>query len=93
MHAAIAEADELAEIDQIHSCGSLMKSLHDALPMAKRGEWFENSTELAAHARRALDAGDVAMVKGSLGSRMAVVVEAIRKIGAAERIDVTEGAD
>jgi hypothetical protein len=33
------------------------------------------------------------MVKGSLGSRMAVVVEAIRKIGAAERIDVTEGAD
>ena len=93
MHAAIAEADELAEIDQIHSCGSLMKSLHDALPRAKRGEWFENSTELAAHARRALDAGDVAMVKGSLGSRMAVVVEAIRKIGAAERIDVTEGAD
>lgn len=93
MHAAIAEADELAEIDQIHSCGPLMRSLHDALPREKRGEWFENSAELAAHARRALDAGDVAMVKGSLGSKMAVVVEAIRNIGAAERIDVTEGAD
>ncbi len=93
MHAAIAEAEEIAAVDVIHSCGPLMKSLHDALPKAKRGEWFENSTELAAYARRALDAGDVAMVKGSLGSRMAVVVEAIRNIGAAERIDVTEGAN
>ena len=92
MHAAIAEAGEIENVDMIHSCGPLMKSLHEALPKTKRGEWFENSAELAAHARRALDAGDVAMVKGSLGSRMAVVVEAIRKIGAAERIDATEGA-
>jgi len=93
MHAAIAGADEMAAVDIIHSCGPLMKSLHDALPRSKRGEWFETSTELAAYARRALDAGDVAMVKGSLGSRMGLVVEAIRKIGVAERIDVTEGAD
>ncbi len=93
MHAGIADADELSQVDLIHTCGPLMKSLHDALPKAKRGEWFENSTELAAHTRRALDAGDVAMVKGSLGSRMAVVVEAIRKLGAARRIDVTEGAN
>lgn len=93
MHAAIAGADEITAVDTIHTCGPLMRSLHDSLPREKRGEWFENSAELAAYARRALDAGDVAMVKGSLGSRMAVVVEAIRKIGAAERIDVTEGAD
>lgn len=93
MHAAIAEADEIENVDIVHTCGPLMKSLHEALPKAKRGEWFENSTELAAHARRALDAGDVAMVKGSLGSKMAVVVEAIRMIGAATPIDGTEGAD
>ena len=93
MHAAIAEADELANVDVIHLCGPLMKALHEALPKAKRGEWFENSAELAAYARRALDAGDVAMVKGSLGSRMAVVVEAIRRIGAATRMNATEGAN
>lgn len=92
MHAAIADADEMAQVDLIYCCGPLMKSLHEALPKAKRGEWFENSAELAAHVRRALDAGDVAMVKGSLGSRMALVVEAIRRIGAAHRIDGTEGA-
>ena len=92
MHAALAAADEIAGIDVIHMCGPLMKALHEALPKARRGEWFETSAELAAHARRALDAGDVAMVKGSLGSRMAVVVEAIKKIGVASRIDATEGA-
>ncbi|MEX2519196.1 MAG: UDP-N-acetylmuramoylalanyl-D-glutamyl-2,6-diaminopimelate--D-alanyl-D-alanine ligase [Paracoccaceae bacterium] len=81
LHAALAEAGEMAEVDLVHSCGPLMRALHEALPSGKRGKWFESSAEMAAAAGRKLDAGDVAMVKGSLGSKMAVVVEAIRRTG------------
>ena len=38
---------------------------------------------LAARLPRLLDAGDVVMVKGSLGARMAVVVEAVKRLGRA----------
>ncbi|MGB0852835.1 MAG: UDP-N-acetylmuramoyl-tripeptide--D-alanyl-D-alanine ligase [Pikeienuella sp.] len=86
MHAGLADAAELAATDTVHTCGPLMKHLHEALPREKRGKWFENSAEMAASARRVLDAGDVAMVKGSLGSRMAAVVNTIKTMG-----DVTSG--
>lgn len=78
MHAGLAEAPEMATIDTVHTCGPLMKHLHDALPREKRGKWFETSAEMSANARRALDPGDVAMVKGSLGSKMAAVVNTIK---------------
>ena len=81
LHAGLADAPEMALIDTVHTCGPLMKHLHEALPREKRGKWFENSAEMSANARRALDAGDVAMVKGSLGSRMAAVVNTIRTMG------------
>jgi UDP-N-acetylmuramoyl-tripeptide--D-alanyl-D-alanine ligase len=84
MHAGIADVDEMADIDTVHTCGPLMRALYEALPRAKRGHWFENSVEMAAEAGRTLDAGDVAMVKGSLGSRMALVIDAIKKMGAPE---------
>lgn len=84
MHAALATSEEMAGVDVVHSCGPLMRALHDALPPEKRGKWFEDSTALASVAGRKLDAGDVAMVKGSLGSKMAQVVESIRRIGHAE---------
>ena len=85
MHAALADAPEMATIDTVHTCGPLMKHLHEALPREKRGKWYESSAEMAANARRALDAGDVAMVKGSLGSRMAAVVNTIKTLGTAAK--------
>jgi UDP-N-acetylmuramoyl-tripeptide--D-alanyl-D-alanine ligase len=58
-----------------------MKALHAALPRGKRGLWRADSAELAAEIAKAVDAGDVVMVKGSLGARMARVVEAVRGLG------------
>ncbi|QIE57649.1 UDP-N-acetylmuramoylalanyl-D-glutamyl-2,6-diaminopimelate--D-alanyl-D-alanine ligase [Pikeienuella piscinae] len=81
MHAALAAAEEMAGVDLVHCCGPLTRALHDALPAEKRGEWFGTSADLAAAVGRKLDAGDVAMVKGSLGSKMAPVVAAIRRMG------------
>ncbi len=89
MHADLSKRDALDSIDRVHCAGPLMRNLWDALPGNRRGEWFETSAEMAARAAKMLDAGDVAMVKGSLGSRLAPVVTAIKGMGAAkpDRID------
>ncbi|MEM6745067.1 MAG: UDP-N-acetylmuramoyl-tripeptide--D-alanyl-D-alanine ligase [Pseudomonadota bacterium] len=83
MHAGLAGHPALASLDAVHTCGPLMRALHEALPVNKRGRWFEDSAALAAQVRRLLDAGDAVMVKGSLGARMAPVAQAIKTMGAA----------
>ena len=67
-----------------------MRALYDALPAAQRGEWFPSAEAMAARARRLLDAGDIAMVKGSNGSRVAQVVEAIKRMGEARPAEALE---
>ncbi len=84
LHAEFAEHPALAEISEIHCCGPRMLALWQALPERKRGEWLENAPDLAAISHRLLDAGDVILVKGSLGSKVSVVVQAIRKLGQAQ---------
>ena len=78
MHAALAAADRRAAIDVVYACGPL----HDkpvgracrptgAAPMPK------TSRRATAAGRGRLRPGDVVMVKGSLGSRMGPLVEAL----------------
>lgn len=80
-HTQIAQLPALGGIDLVHSTGPRMKALHAALPPDKRGEWFETGADMALAVHRLLDAGDVAMVKGSLGARVGQVVQAIKKLG------------
>ena len=61
-----------------------MKNLHAALGPRQRGIWCETTAELAQRVPRLVDAGDVVMCKGSLGSRAALLVEAVKRLGAAE---------
>ena len=83
LHAALAEAPEMAGIDRVHCCGARMRALHAALPRERRGHWAEDGAALADEVRRLVDAGDVCMVKGSNASRMGRVVAAIRALGGA----------
>jgi UDP-N-acetylmuramoyl-tripeptide--D-alanyl-D-alanine ligase len=83
MHAALAGLPALDAVSVVHCCGPRMRALHAALPRDKRGEWFADSAAMAARAGRLLDAGDIALVKGSNGSRMRLVVDAILKMGEA----------
>jgi UDP-N-acetylmuramoyl-tripeptide--D-alanyl-D-alanine ligase len=60
-----------------------MRALWQALPRGQRGEWTETASDLAARARSLVDAGDIVLVKGSKGSKVSVVVDALRKLGQA----------
>jgi len=72
-HADLAD-DVAASADLVFACGTLMRGLFDALAEGKRGAWAEDSAALAPVVARAVRGGDAVLVKGSLGSRMRVVV-------------------
>ena len=91
LHTGISQNDNLKNIDKIHCIGPLMKLLYDALPVDKRGEWFRTSDQLAAQIEKLLADGDVVMVKGSLGSKMGLIVDAIKNLGDARPLNETGG--
>jgi UDP-N-acetylmuramoyl-tripeptide--D-alanyl-D-alanine ligase len=78
LHAALAEPIAAAHADLVFASGPQMKALWDALPASRRGAYAENSSALAPKLTSALRPGDTVLVKGSLGSRMAVIVEALK---------------
>jgi UDP-N-acetylmuramoyl-tripeptide--D-alanyl-D-alanine ligase len=81
LHARLADLPALANIDVIHCIGPLMKTLHDRLPAAQKGAWFETAEDATARVKAHLDSGDVVLAKGSLSTKLALVVDAIRKLG------------
>ncbi len=82
LHAALADPIAAAHTDLVFASGPQMKALWDALPAGRRGAYAENSAALAPQLTAALKPGDTVLVKGSLGSRMAVIVEALKGAGA-----------
>ncbi|MEQ9259132.1 MAG: UDP-N-acetylmuramoyl-tripeptide--D-alanyl-D-alanine ligase [Roseovarius sp.] len=81
LHAALAELDAMRDIDEVHCVGPRMQALWEALPERQRGERAKDAESLAGRAHRLIDAGDVVLVKGSKGSRVSLIVEALRKAG------------
>ena len=79
LHEGLAPAIEDAGIDLIHCCGPHMASLFAALPESRRGAWAENSDKLKDTLIGAIRPGDAVMIKGSLGSRMGLLVEALKQ--------------
>lgn len=77
MHAALAEPLCAATVARVFTCGPLMAALDRALPASMRGPHAADSAALAPLVMDELRPGDVVLVKGSLGSRMARVIEAL----------------
>jgi UDP-N-acetylmuramoyl-tripeptide--D-alanyl-D-alanine ligase len=77
-HVGLADALAAAGVDVVFACGPNMQKLHERLPRACRGAWAPDSAALIEHVVTALQPGDAVMVKGSLGSRMAPIVAAIK---------------
>ena len=81
MHRDMTDNAHLKSLDLIHCAGPLMRHLWEALPEEQRGRWAQTAAELVPHAPQLVDAGDVVLVKGSKGSKVSLVVDAIRKLG------------
>jgi UDP-N-acetylmuramoyl-tripeptide--D-alanyl-D-alanine ligase len=84
-HAALAEPLADAKVDLVFCAGPLMKSLWDALPPTRRGGYADTAAALSPLVVRAVESGDVVMVKGSKGSKASVMAQAL---AALERRDV-----
>jgi UDP-N-acetylmuramoyl-tripeptide--D-alanyl-D-alanine ligase len=79
LHRSLVDAVKANGIDLVYCCGPLMRNLWEALSTGKRGGYAENSAGLETQAVSAIRAGDAIMVKGSLGSKMKTIVNALEK--------------
>jgi UDP-N-acetylmuramoyl-tripeptide--D-alanyl-D-alanine ligase len=89
-HAGLA-ASVIGSADRLFTCGPLMCNLFDAIPETLRGVHAEDAAALAPVVAAAVADGDAILVKGSLGSGMKRVIEAIER-AASRSTTVTAGA-
>jgi len=81
LHEGLADLPALAAADVVHCVGPRMRALWERLPAGRQGTWCETAEDLVVRAHKLIDAGDVLLVKGSKGSRVSLVVDAVRKLG------------
>ena len=79
LHQELAEFIDGAGVDVVFACGELMGSLYGALPASRQGAYAKTAEELQPKLLDAVGPGDAIMVKGSLGSRMGPLVEALKR--------------
>jgi UDP-N-acetylmuramoyl-tripeptide--D-alanyl-D-alanine ligase len=79
LHRCLNEAVKANRIDLVYCCGPLMRNLWDALSTGKRGGYADGADALESQVVGAIRAGDAIMVKGSLGSKMKTIVNALEK--------------
>jgi len=82
-HAGLRDAVESAAVDLVFTAGPLSENLFDVLGEKRRGAHAQSAQELCAIVKDAVHPGDVVMIKGSFGSRMGLIVEALRAHSAA----------
>ncbi|MEQ8735165.1 MAG: UDP-N-acetylmuramoylalanyl-D-glutamyl-2,6-diaminopimelate--D-alanyl-D-alanine ligase [Rhodospirillaceae bacterium] len=92
LHADLATPIIAAGIDSVFTAGPAMKHLYDALPKHQASGHAKTSAEIAPLVVSAVQSGDVIAVKGSLGSKMSVVVNALKDLGQAPAPTMANGA-
>ncbi len=83
LHVGLAESLIVARADLVFTVGPDMARLREALPAAMRAGHAARAEDLVAPAAAAVGAGDVVMVKGSLGIGLAPIVAALKARGRA----------
>jgi UDP-N-acetylmuramoyl-tripeptide--D-alanyl-D-alanine ligase len=78
LHADLAKELDANHVDVLYAAGPLMTNLWDKTPNGMRGAYAEHSADLRDGLLDSLQSGDVIMIKGSLGSRMGPLVDAIK---------------
>ena len=81
-HANLVRDLERAKIDLVFASGPMMAQLWAALPEKMRGAYGQSSADIAPLVAAEAKPGDAVMIKGSFGSRMSAVVEALKDLQA-----------
>ncbi|MFO0389730.1 MAG: UDP-N-acetylmuramoyl-tripeptide--D-alanyl-D-alanine ligase [Alphaproteobacteria bacterium] len=74
-HAGLAEG--LSSFDVVFTVGSLMKHLHDALPIPQRGAHVAVANALLPELLKALKSHDIVLLKGSHGSHIHTIASSL----------------
>ena len=77
IHALLANDVLASGADMVYACGPYMQHLVDALPQNLQSGYRATSQELAGLVVEAVQPNDVVLIKGSLGSQMKVVLDAL----------------
>jgi UDP-N-acetylmuramoyl-tripeptide--D-alanyl-D-alanine ligase len=85
LHAGLAEPIEAAEVDLVFCAGPLMHSLWRTLSPTRRGGYAHWAAELEPQLVRAIEPGDVVMVKGSRDSKAAALAQALLALDVSAR--------
>ena len=86
LHAALADDIARNRVDRVFLAGPHMQSLADALDPNMVAAIAPTSADLLPAVVEAVRPGDVVMVKGSLGSRMAPIVAALKALGRSDAV-------
>ena len=87
MHRDVAGNAALCVVDKVHCVGPRMAHLWQALPEHQRGQRCDTAEALGQQAHRLIRPNDVILVKGSKGSKVSRVVDALRHLGHPEPTD------
>ncbi len=79
LHAALLDTVNSSGIDAVYCSGPHMHALWEQLPHQMRALYAEEAAGLNERLLEDMRSGDVVMIKGSLGSRMGPLVEALKK--------------
>ena len=80
LHRALADHPCMEALDCVHCVGPRMAALWQALPAHRRGQQVTEAEALAAQAHKLVQPEDVVLVKGSKGSKVSYLVEALRAL-------------
>jgi UDP-N-acetylmuramoyl-tripeptide--D-alanyl-D-alanine ligase len=79
MHVGLVPCLVNNQIDLVFAAGGFMRHLYEALPETMRGSYQPTSRDLAPDVVAALRPRDLVLVKGSHGSRMDRVIDAMEQ--------------
>jgi len=79
-HAELLAPIEAAGVDLVFAAGPLMKNLWNALPPTRRGGYAEEAAGLEPQIIRAVEPGDVVLVKGSKSSNAKALADALARL-------------
>jgi UDP-N-acetylmuramoyl-tripeptide--D-alanyl-D-alanine ligase len=78
LHRGLGKAIAAAHADLVFLCGPQMAALWQVLPPNQRGVYADSSSALVPELTRQLHNNDVVLVKGSFGSRMSIIIDALK---------------